>query len=466
MSYSNQKSDSSRTILDERAILGLGIVFILIPLLLEAIGFRFTDRFMNTKDLLNQSPIGEVLRQRKTVRKRAEDSSVFAPLVPGDSIFVGDRVLTGKESSARITLSDGNILELGPESLIRIEPIRAVGIGGIKRKLKITLESGTVKAAVRSQSSPVVVENTKGEVILEATPPPPLPPPPPVQASSGIEAASDKPQSTIVSEPEFSSAELSLTGLNAEPAPAPVRELIQQEDFRAKNESNRKNPSAEKEKSEDRPLLSKINLIVRPPAEEIVFLPFPRDITLSDRIPIRHQHLKVEWKPIGYGIGGSYLVSLKENGIERTVETKNSFVELPVPDASHGRLEFKVTAPMKDGDSIQSKQNSLQWKLPSPTLVTPAHNEKVLESSLIGKSKKLLLSWKEMPACIRFRVEVTGKAGGSTTPNLVHETVENFIPVPLVGSNLWTWRVWCYFSDQTGIPSSSSDFTLETDPQP
>lgn len=452
MSYSNQKHESLSSIIDERAVLAFGIILILIPLCLEAVGFRFTDRFMTAKDLLNQSPIGEVIRKQKTVRKRAESSGIFSPITPGDSIFVGDRVLTGKESSARITLSDGSILELGPESLIRIEPVRAVGLGGIKRKLKITLESGTVKAAVRSQSAPVVIENTKGEVILEATPPPP----PTLNPSNSMTGGPSAPV------PQFSSAELRLPNIESG-APAPVQQLIQEEDLKAKSEPEKKRGQPEKTDSEDRPILAKITLAVRPPAGEITFLPFPKNIVLSERYPIQDQRLRIEWRPVGYGMEGRYQVSLIENGNPKTVETKNEFIELPVPDTLGGKLEYRVSALLKTGEKIDSKQDSLQWRLPSPTLVTPADGERISESSLLGKSKKLLLSWKEMPACVRFRVEVTTATHGTPT-NQVHETVENFIPVPLAGSNRWKWRVSCVFSEQTSVSSSMSDFVLEADP--
>jgi hypothetical protein len=154
----------------ETAILLAGILMILGPGMLMVLNIQITEKFFGAKDILAQSSIGEISKPRKVVRKKGEDDSAYLKAKQGDPVFEGDTVITGKDSSAKVALSDGTVLELGPESMIRIEPVRSFSIGGIKKKFEVTVETGAIKAKAKSNSAPVVLKSGKGEVLKEIAP--------------------------------------------------------------------------------------------------------------------------------------------------------------------------------------------------------------------------------------------------------------------------------------------------------
>ena len=437
--------DRLRFSFDERSILILGLALIILPILIEVSGFRLTSRMGSGKDLMNQSPIGEIIRQKRAVRKRGEASISFSSVNPGDALFVGDRILTGKGASARVHLTDGNLLELGPESLIRIEPVRTLGFGGVKRKIKITLESGTVKAAVRPDGAPVVVENTRGEVIFEALPPPPPPIPIPLSAPEPP--------------PQFISAEL--------PEPEKTEEAKSTLVTLPRVDTS-ESPEAEKSIPvvQERPLLSRLTLALRPPVEEIRILSAPGSGPLSSDLPISEQNFSFKWKSLGYGRLSPYRVRVRDSGSENIIETERENVELPIPLRTASDWEVQIEADMKNGETVRSKPVRFSWSLPPPQAVTPSDQAEFTPDQLRFFSRRFLLGWKEMPACPRFRIEVTRNELSFQSSGQTFETNENFVAMPPPGPGIWKWRITCIFAP--GITSSGpvSRFKIPLGDQP
>ncbi|NDD92913.1 hypothetical protein EBZ37_12610, partial [bacterium] len=148
----------------ERTILITGILMMAVPGAILSANILLTDLFFASRDILSLSPIGEITLPDRIVRRKGEDESAFRPSRSGDSVFVGDTIITGKESSTRINFSDGSTLELGPESMVKIEPIRSYSFSGIRKKLRVTVQAGSVKASTSSASTPMVFESLAGTV--------------------------------------------------------------------------------------------------------------------------------------------------------------------------------------------------------------------------------------------------------------------------------------------------------------
>ncbi len=157
----------------ERLVLALGILLILTPISATLLGLDVTGRFFGARDFFSQSNIGEVLRPSKIVKRKGEDDLAYESANQGDPIHTGDTVMTGKESFTRITLTDGTALELGPESLIKIDPVRTFTFAGIEKKLRVTVVSGKVKVLSSPNSASVVLVNSAGEILEEIAPPAP-----------------------------------------------------------------------------------------------------------------------------------------------------------------------------------------------------------------------------------------------------------------------------------------------------
>ncbi len=433
--------DRVRYRFDERTVLVIGFLLILIPVGIYWSGIQITERMIPSRDLLKQSPIGEINRRKNTVRKRAEANPVFSHLITGDALYVGDRILTGKDSTARITLSDGNLLELGPESLIRIEPVRTFGLGGIKRKIKVTLETGSVRAASREQSVPMIIENPAGEVILEV--------PPPSPASSLQQAPSPV-------TPEFKSA--SIPPLEA---PRVLQEMIKKEEEKAVLEPIPKSLKMESPTSSDLPILSKLTLAIRPPADEIRMISYPKDRILSGDIPLSSQVFQFNWKPVGYGLDGNYRVTLEMGGSKQNLEVSTETLEIPVPEAPSGKFDLVLEARLKNGEVICSKPLHHEWALPTPRTVSPKDGAIATEIQMENDSKKILLTWREMNACSAFRVEVAKDDDTSfSRPEIVAHPVENFITFNLP-DGMWRWRVSCAYTKTLFVPGLASRFRIE-----
>ncbi|NDG85154.1 MAG: hypothetical protein EBX52_08990, partial [Proteobacteria bacterium] len=204
----------------ERAVLGFGILFIAGPAVIFGLNIEITERFFGAKDVLSQSNIGEIIRPKNVVKKKGNEDSAYGSARQGDPIYVGDTVMTGKESFTRVTLSDGSVLDLGPETLVRIEPVRSFSLKGIKKKLKITVEAGAVKAKTKTNSAPIVIESSSGEILKEIIAPPVVmttpTPAPPVAAVSGTPVALVTAPAAVAAEDEFFEAVVTA------PTPAPA----------------------------------------------------------------------------------------------------------------------------------------------------------------------------------------------------------------------------------------------------
>jgi hypothetical protein len=227
----------------EKTVLSIGVLLILIPTAVFVLNIQITERFFGARDVLSQSNIGEIIRPKKIVKKRSGEDSAYGSASQGDPIYVGDTVMTGKDSFTRVNLSDGSVLDLGPDTLVRIEPVRSFSFKGIKRKLKITVEAGAVKAKAKVNSAPIVLESATGEVLKEIAPPPVVMAPPtpapiavvtptPAPAIAGALPGSQTPPSSValpatptpvavaVEEDEFFEAVVAAP--TPPPAPAPI----------------------------------------------------------------------------------------------------------------------------------------------------------------------------------------------------------------------------------------------------
>jgi hypothetical protein len=319
--------------------------------------------------------------------------------------------------------------------------VRTFGLGGIKRKIKVTLETGTVRAASREQSVPMIIENPAGEVILEVTPPSP---------------ASSLPQAPSPVTPEFKSA--SIPHLEA---PRAVHEMIKKDEEKAVLEPIPKALKMESPTSSDLPILSKLTLAIRPPADEIRMVSYPKERILSGDTPLLSQVFQFRWKPVGYGLDGNYRVTLQMGESKKILEVSTETLEIPVPEASSGKFDLVLEASLKNGDIIRSKPIHHEWALPTPRTVSPKDGAIAPEIQMENNSKRILLTWREMNACSAFRVEVARDDDTSFSgPEVVAHPVENFITLNLP-DGVWRWRVSCAYTKTLFVPGLASRFSIE-----
>ena len=131
--------------------------------------------------------LGEIKTIENDVRRRMGRSIIWQPMSQSESLFEGDALFTGQDSSAQITLDDGGELNISPNSMIflttengeisldlQIGSIQAKIAKGKTLKLKqgrkaIRLKSQNKNTAVkiRKQKDQIRVSTTKGTAKIE-----------------------------------------------------------------------------------------------------------------------------------------------------------------------------------------------------------------------------------------------------------------------------------------------------------
>jgi hypothetical protein len=520
------ESISPKPLAIERIVLWIGIFLLIIPSVLLALNIQFTEHFFGSRDVLSQSPIGEVIRLQRSVRKHGEAETAFNTAHVGDPVFVGDTILTGKNSTTRITLSGGEIVELGPESMIRIEPIRSFGIGGVKKKIKITVETGTVKAASKANAAPMVVESSAGKVLAEIAAPivapiatpvpmaaatpqgtltasaplatpipvatvnPVVPPEPepiffvttqapeeravPVQKVIPVETpAPPAPKITVATMPATPTAATPLPTATPLPVASPAvivsngnsaREIMAREVAIIEKEEALKKVSpgvAQKpvEIAVEKPLLSKVNLVMKV-AEKIKILTSSAKKIVEDELAITTQDLKLQWKDAGVSIILPYTITTFHHGKKSVYTSQTPSLSLPIPVEEEGSIEWWVEAPLKDGGTMQSDKQKVTWQIPLPILASPENHQLVPPLYLKGASRSLLLTWKEMPICIGYELQVS-QSPSFVKPIYSASIKSHFQPFPVPKAGEYFWRVGCIYKDAFKLYSAPQDFRLE-----
>ncbi|MBU6154858.1 MAG: hypothetical protein KGP28_11195 [Bdellovibrionales bacterium] len=474
----------------ERSVLISGLLLLLIPGGILLSNVRIADFFVFSTDLLSLSPIGEVIRPDKIVRRRGEDDVAFATINSGDPVFVGDTIITGKDSSTRIDLSDGGTLEVGPESMIKITPVRSFSFKGIQKKFDITVQSGSVKASTKDSSYPFVFKDLLGSIIKEVTPTEP-------RLTNSISDPQDSDASKMRN-PDLATKEnyvlveaprpedlpssrkspappLALPGskgLTQAPSapntlppltPALLREagtakMIQ--DFLSNlepDDSELKN-KAQGEDSGSQPLLTRFFAPLQN-VPDIEVDPLPPTTIISEEADLKDQHLIFRWKDVGFRLRPPYVLKIQHKDILQSHETPLTEYQWSLPYEEEGRVVWWVEASLLDGVKIESAKQEASWKLPTPILASPGNNLELPEFYLKGETHEVLLTWKQMKICKSFELNVS-KNRDFKSLEFKAVTPKNFHTFPVMKPGRYFWRVGCAYTKDFKAFSKPFSFTL------
>ena len=500
----------------ELTVLWVGIGLILTPAVILTLNIQFTEKYFGAKDVLSQSPIGEIIRSKKIVRRKAEEDSAYLPIRQGDAVFEGDVIVTGKDSSTRVNLSDGTSLDLGSESMIRIEPVRSFSIKGMMKKIKVTIEAGGVTAKTKINSAPLVLASSGGEVLRELAAAQPVAPdptpaaaipaptsrpieptaatiaktiilptstptaaidriveevtinltPPKTSQAASTPAPVSKPASTPVSTPvsTATSAKPSIPASTSTPVkPVAIAanvpslipaslEALPEEEEEVK-EPNTAAPVQEK------PLMEKVVLMANKPLKKIEIITAPHFGLIADDAEITEQSFKLRWKGGGISVEPPYTVWIENQKSTISIPTDKTEVIWPLPLEPEGQISWWVEVPLRNGGVVQSKKQTSSWKLPTPVLVSPAVQYRIPDFYLRGEQHVLLLSWKEMPICKSYEVAVS-RTRSFDEPLLQEVTQNHFVNFQVPTGGTYFWRVGCIYAVNFKLFSKPNEFTL------
>lgn len=461
----------------ERLVLAIGLLLIIGPAALLGSNIQITDRFFPSRDLLSLSPIGEVIRPSRIVRRKGEDESAFTPTRSGDPLFVGDTIITGKESSTQITLSDGNTLELSAESMIRIEPVRSFSFKGIEKKLLVTIQAGTVKAKVKPNSVKMTLQSPSGKILKEIAPPsaPVSPQQKPGKIVSAVDLSDPDPglfdgstYETVSLPPppaEVVSAKSASTSLAPAPAPEGLAKpstftpefLRRPEAYKLVAEflSQLKPVQSEEPAPSlpEKPILSKFVAPFEPvPVIEVA----PVTSLITDQAELKDQQFTFKWKDGGIRIALPYSLKIEHKAETLSFESEVTEYHWNLPYEVEGQIRWWVEAKLKDGGKVRSKKQDASWKLPVPVLASPGNGLELPEFYVKGESHEVLLTWKQVQICKSFEVQVS-TASDFKEVVFKEKTKKNFETFPVEKPGTYFWRVGCnYTQDFKGFSAPFS----------
>jgi hypothetical protein len=476
----------------ERMILIAGFLLMLIPGAILVSNVQLTNLVFLSRDILTLSPIGEVVRPSRIVRRRSEDELAFSTSHSGDPVFVGDTIITGKESSTRIHLSDGSVLEVYPESMIKILPVRTFSFWGIKKKFNVTVQAGAVKARVGEEAAPIIFQSLTGTILKEIAPTVRQPKEPltsptittalpvattetpkPVTADFVVITAPPPAELPVSKESPIPGAVLPVQNPLSE-APSSLSKLppltpeisrkpetgrmisdflstLQPEPLEVKTEAL---PPA----TEEQPLLSKFVAPLQP-VPDLEVTPLPATSLISEEADMRDQQFIFKWRDGGFRVKLPYSLKIEHGSETLSFETNNTEYRWNLPLEAKGKIRWWVEALLREGDKIQSKPQESSWTLPTPILASPGNKLELPEFYLKGESREVLLTWKQMKICKSFELNVS-KTEDFKEVIFKVRTKKNFKTFPVQKPGKYFWRVGCNYTEEFKAFSQPFSFKL------
>jgi len=195
-------------------------------------------------------------------------------------------------------------------------------------------------------------------------------------------------------------------------------------------------------------------------AEKIKILTPSVKKVVADELAISSQDLNLQWKDAGISVLLPYTITTLHHGKKATYTSQTPSLSLPIPPEEEGSLEWWVEAPLKDGGTMQSDKQKASWQLPVPILASPENHQLVPPLYLKGEKRNLLLTWKTMPICIEYELQVS-QSPSFVKPIFSINTKTHFqlFAVPKVGA--YFWRVGCSYKEAFKLYSAPQDFRVE-----
>jgi hypothetical protein len=178
----------------EKALLVLACLLFGASLALYVSDFPLARYIFDLGDEGHHPQVGLVGASQGSIRRELDGESEFKPIKASDPLFDDDVVVTGPDGGATLQLDDGSLLELGPDSMVRLHFTSKLSLGGISRAAAIDVVTGSVKSrpsrgqpavaipvrrTLRPAPIPRLTPSPKPAPVAVAPPPAPSPSPSP-----------------------------------------------------------------------------------------------------------------------------------------------------------------------------------------------------------------------------------------------------------------------------------------------
>jgi len=147
---------------------GLLILFVLVALCVETAVLLHQLRLIELpisldRTPLSEAPVGEIIEKNNVLKNRTLRSLSWYPMATGDRVGRNDTLMTGPESSAKVRLENGGLIEIESDTLISFGVERTLNGSA---PLTLLVDQGALK--VQSAQESVMVRVQKKEIKLDA----------------------------------------------------------------------------------------------------------------------------------------------------------------------------------------------------------------------------------------------------------------------------------------------------------
>ena len=145
----------------ERFFLLFGATLFSIFFLMYITEFDLRTLLFGADPFAGKEKIGILGTKTGEFRRKLLVSPAFKVIAAKSDLFNHDTVVTGEDSVATLELYDGSVLELGPNTMIKLSFESGFAFGGLGRRTTVNIISGKVKAQSRTNSKNIVIKHRK-----------------------------------------------------------------------------------------------------------------------------------------------------------------------------------------------------------------------------------------------------------------------------------------------------------------
>lgn len=115
-------------------------------------GISFYRYLFGLQDDQATQLFGKLSEKNGSTRRKALNSSEFSEIQKDAPLYNLDMVATGPDGTAVIQTEDGGVLELAPNSLVRLSLSSQLSLGGVSRVANVQVFTGTITGQAKARA--------------------------------------------------------------------------------------------------------------------------------------------------------------------------------------------------------------------------------------------------------------------------------------------------------------------------
>ncbi len=146
----------------EKALIGLSALLFVVSSAFYFSGISLRKYVLGWDDEPKMEQVGVLSSKKGELRRLRNSSTEFETILPNQTLYNYDTIITGQSSGGTVSLDDGSTIELGPNTMVRLIYETRLSLQGISRQSLVNVVAGQVKGKSKERT---VVLKTKEKVI-------------------------------------------------------------------------------------------------------------------------------------------------------------------------------------------------------------------------------------------------------------------------------------------------------------